>query len=178
MGLIWPEKSYKLLFIAFQTLKLPVQRTGLPGDEISFILRPLTTPARRGLRGACRSIFLFDEEKIRMEKKEKPIEKMTAKELREMALGLPGIHGVHAMKKEELVVAIRKAKGITEPEPKKEKLIVARKEKVVLTIPQLKQRAKELRAKREELLQEKNLKMAEILKKRINRLKKMTRRIA
>ena len=113
-----------------------------------------------------------------MEKKEKPIEKMTAKELREMALGLPGIHGVHAMKKEELVVAIRKAKGITEPEPKKEKPIVAKKEKVVLTIPQLKQKAKELRAKREELLQEKNLKMAEILKKRINRLKKMTRRIA
>lgn len=113
-----------------------------------------------------------------MEKKEKPIEKMTAKELREMALGLPGIHGVHAMKKEELVVAIRKAKGITEPEPKKEKLTVAKKEKVVLTIPQLKQKAKELRAKREELLQERNLKMAEILKKRINRLKKMTRRIA
>lgn len=113
-----------------------------------------------------------------MEKKEKPIEKMTAKELREMALGLPGIHGVHAMKKEELVVAIRKAKGITEPEPKKERLIVAKKEKVVLTIPQLKQKAKELRAKREELLQERNLKMAEILKKRINRLKKMTRRIA
>ncbi len=113
-----------------------------------------------------------------MEKKEKPLEKMTAKELREMALGLPGIHGVHAMKKEELVVAIRKAKGITEPEPKKEKLIVAKKENVVLTIPQLKQKAKELRAKREELLQERNLKMAEILKKRINRLKKMTRRIA
>ena len=113
-----------------------------------------------------------------MEKKEKPIEKMTAKELREMALGLPGIHGVHAMKKEELVVAIRKAKGITEPERKKEKLIVAKKEKVVLTIPQLKQKAKELRAKREELLQERNLKRAEILKKRINRLKKMTRRAA
>ena len=33
-----------------------------------------------------------------MEKKEKPLEKLTAKELREMALGLPGIHGVHAMK--------------------------------------------------------------------------------
>jgi len=59
-----------------------------------------------------------------MEKKEKPLEKMTAKELREMALGLPGIHGVHAMKKEELTIAIRKAKGIAEPEPKKEKKII------------------------------------------------------
>ncbi len=113
-----------------------------------------------------------------MEKKEKPIEKMTAKELREMALGMPGIHGVHAMKKEELMTAIRAAKGIPEPEVKKERRVVAKKEKIVLTSPQLKQKAKELRAKREELLQERNLKMAEILKKRINRLKKMTRRIA
>ena len=113
-----------------------------------------------------------------MEKKEKPLEKMTAKELREMALGLPGIHGVHAMKKEELITAIRAAKGITEPEPKKEKHIIVKKEKVVLTVAQLKQKVKEFRAKREELLQQKNLKMAEILRKQIGRLKKKTRRAA
>ena len=113
-----------------------------------------------------------------MEKKEKPLEKMTAKELREMALGLPGIHGVHAMKKEELITAIRAAKGIAEPEPKKEKLIVARKEKLILTVAQLKKKVKEMRAKREEILQQRNLKMAEILRKRIGRLKKKTRRAA
>ncbi len=105
-----------------------------------------------------------------MEKKEKPLEKMTAKELREMALGLPGVHGVHAMKKEELISAIRKARGITEPEVKKEK--------VVLNISELKQKVKELRAKREELLKQRNYKMAEILRKRISRLKKKTRRAA
>ncbi len=113
-----------------------------------------------------------------MEKKEKPLDKMTATELREMALGLAGIHGVHAMKKEELITAIRAAKGITEPEPKKEKKTVAKKEKVILTVAQLKQKVKELRAKREERLQQKNLKMAEILRKRISRLKKKTRRAA
>ncbi len=113
-----------------------------------------------------------------MEKKEKPLEKMTAKELREIALGLPGIEGVHAMKKEELVTAIRAARGITEPEPRKEKKVVAKKEKVVLTVAQLKQKVKELRTKRAELLQEKNLKMAKILRKRISRLKKQTRRAA
>ncbi len=113
-----------------------------------------------------------------MEKKEKPLEKLTAKELREMALGLPGIQGVHAMKKEELITAIRAAKGITEPEPKKEKKVVAKKEKVILTVAQLKQKARELRAKREELLQQRSLKMAEILRKRISRLKKQTRRAA
>jgi cell division protein FtsX len=113
-----------------------------------------------------------------MEKKEKPLEKMTAKELREMALGLPGIEGVHAMKKEELITAIRAAKGITEPEPKKEKKAFVKKEKVALTLAQLKQKVRELRAKREELVQEKNVKMAEILRRRISRLKKKTRRAA
>lgn len=113
-----------------------------------------------------------------MEKKEKPLEKMTAKELREMALGLPGVHGVHAMKKEELIAAIRKARGITEAEVKKEKQVVAKKEKVVLSISELKQKAKELRSKREEFLQQRDWKMAEILRKRISRLKKMTRRAA
>jgi hypothetical protein len=113
-----------------------------------------------------------------MEKKEKPLEKMTATELREMALGLSGIHGVHAMKKEELITAIRAAKGITEPEPKKERKTFAKKEKVVFTVAQLKQKAKELRAKREELLRQRNLEMAEILRKRISRLKKKTRRAA
>ena len=113
-----------------------------------------------------------------MEKKEKPLEKMTAKELREMALGLPGVHGVHAMKKEELIAAIRTAKGITEPEPKKEKLIVAKKEKVILTVGQLKQKIKEMRQKKEELLQQRNWKMAEIFRKQIRRLKKKTRRAA
>jgi hypothetical protein len=95
-----------------------------------------------------------------MEKKEKPLEKLTAKELREMALGIPGIHGVHAMKKEELITAIRAAKGIAEPEHKKEKHAVVKKEKVVLSIAELKQKAKELRAKREELLGQKNWKMS------------------
>jgi hypothetical protein len=113
-----------------------------------------------------------------MEKTEKPLEKMTAKELREMALGLSGIDGVHAMKKEELLVAIRAAKGIAEPGPKREKHAVARKEKVVLTHSQLKQKVRELRAKREEILQQQNWKMAGILRKRIRRFKKMTRRAA
>jgi ribosomal protein S18 len=112
-----------------------------------------------------------------MEKKEKPLEKLTAKELREMALGIPGIQGVHAMKKEELIAAIRKAKGIPE-EPKKEKKIVAKKEKVVLTTAELKKKVKELRQKKEEALQQNNWKMVEILKKRISRYKKMTRRAA
>jgi hypothetical protein len=112
-----------------------------------------------------------------MEKKEKPLEKMTATELREMALGLQGIAGVHAMKKEELLVAIRAAKGIPEPEAKKEKKHFARKEKVVLSVSQLKEKARELRGKKTEALQQENWKLASILTRRITRLKKKTRRI-
>ncbi len=113
-----------------------------------------------------------------MEKKEKPLERLTAKELREMAMGLPGIHGVHAMKKEELIVAIRKAKGLPEEEIKKERPHVAKKAKVVLTMAELKQKVRELRTKKEEALQQQNWKMAEILRKRISRYKKRTRRMA
>jgi hypothetical protein len=112
-----------------------------------------------------------------MEKKEKPLEKLTAKELREMAMGMPGIHGVHAMKKEELIVAIRKAKGIPEPEFKKEKKPFVKKAKVVLSRAELKKKAQELRLKREEALRQQDWKTAEILKKKISRTKKMTRRV-
>ncbi len=113
-----------------------------------------------------------------MEKKEKPLERLTAKELREMAMGLPGIHGVHAMKKEELITAIRKAKGIPEPEEKKERKAFVKKEKVVLTRAELKKKVKELRAKHREALEQQNWKAAGILKKKISRTKKMTRRVA
>ena len=37
---------------------------------------------------------------------EKPLEKMTAPELREIAIKLPGVAGVHAMKKGELLALI------------------------------------------------------------------------
>ena len=112
-----------------------------------------------------------------MEKKEKPLERLTAKELREMALGMGGIDGVHAMKKEELITAIRKAKGLPEVEAKKGKAPAKKKEKVILNKAELKKKVRELRVKKEEALQQQNLKMAEVLRKRISRYKKMTRRI-
>ena len=113
-----------------------------------------------------------------MEKKEKPLEKLTAKELREMAVGLPGIEGAHAMKKEELITAIRTAKGIPEPEEKKERKAFVKKPKASLTRGELKKKVKDLRAKHREALEQQNWKAAAILKKKISRTKKMTRRIA
>jgi len=100
--------------------------------------------------------------------KEKPLEKMTVKELREMAKDIPGITGVHAMKKDELIVEIKKAKGIKD-EPRK---------KADASIADLKQKIKALKAQRREALEAKDKKKATIFKRRISRLKKKTRRAA
>jgi hypothetical protein len=100
--------------------------------------------------------------------KEKPLEKMTVKELREMAKDIPQIVGVHGMKKEELIVEIKKAKGITD-EPLK---------KADASIAQLKQKIKALKIERRAALEAKDKKKATIFRRRISRLKKKTRRVA
>ena len=100
--------------------------------------------------------------------KEKPLEKMTVKELREMAKDIPGIAGVHGMKKDELIVEIKKAKGIKD-EPIK---------KADANIAELKQKIKAFKAQRREALEARDKKKATIFKRRISRLKKKTRRAA
>jgi hypothetical protein len=100
--------------------------------------------------------------------KEKPLEKMTVKELREMAKDLPGITGVHGMKKDDLIVEIKKAKGIKD-EPIK---------KADASIADLKKKIKALKVQRREALEAKDKKKATIFKRRISRLKKKTRRAA
>ncbi len=99
---------------------------------------------------------------------EKPLEKMTVKELREMAKEMPGITGVHGMKKDELIVEIKKSKGIAD-EPVK---------KADANIAELKQKIKALKVQRQEALEAKDKKKATIFKRRISRLKKKTRRAA
>ena len=99
----------------------------------------------------------------------KPLEKMTAKELRELALGIEGIVGVHGMNKQELITAIKDALGIVEETGKK--LYAA-------TIREIKHKIKELKAEKEQARAAGDKKRVEILRRRINRLKKKTRRLA
>ena len=54
-----------------------------------------------------------------MENLKKPLDKMTVKELREVALELPQITGVHGMNKPELLAAVKEAKGIEDAPAKK-----------------------------------------------------------
>lgn len=104
-------------------------------------------------------------------KKEKPLERMTAKELREYALKLGGeIVGVHGMNKEELLAAIKKVKGIKEEGKKAAKKINVR---------EIKEKIKAMRQVKMEAIQagEQRAKI-NILRRRISRLKKQTRKAA
>ncbi|RTZ97815.1 MAG: transcription termination factor Rho [Deltaproteobacteria bacterium] len=100
------------------------------------------------------------------ETREKPLEKMTATELREMAKDLPDITGAHGMNKPELVVAIKKAKGIKEDKPRKSRG----------SIREMKKNIRALRSKQEKAVEKKDKKMAAIFRRRISRLKKKSRR--
>ena len=102
----------------------------------------------------------------KIETKEKPLEKMTVTELREMAKEIPEITGVHGMKKEELIAAIKKSKGIVD-EPVK---------KADATLGEIKKKIKAIKAQRQAAIEAKDKKMATIYKRRISKLKKKSRR--
>lgn len=100
------------------------------------------------------------------EAKEKPLEKMTAKELREVGKQLPEIVGVYGMNKAELVSAIKKARGIIEDTTTTPDASVREIKKKIIS----------LKANRENALNENDKKMADIYRRRIIKLKKKTRR--
>ena len=100
--------------------------------------------------------------------KEKPLEKMTAKELREVAKEIPEIAGVHGMNKTELIQAVKKARGIKE-EPGKQ---------TDTSVREIKKKIKELKLAREKALESDDKKNAKIYRRRISRLKKKTRKAA
>jgi hypothetical protein len=108
--------------------------------------------------------------KEKKDKKEKPLEKMTATELRKYALEMGEISGVHGMNKEELIAAIKAAKGIVDEGKKAAKSINVR---------DLKLKLKELRAQKLAALEAgASKKSIEIMRRRMNRLKKRTRKAA
>lgn len=111
---------------------------------------------------------------------EKPLDKMTVVELREVVKEeIPDITGVTGMKKDELLAAIKEARGIKEETPaKKKKKVKTAGPKKVMTVREMKLEIIRLRAEQEVLRQEKDKKKLAIIRRRINRLKKMTRKAA
>jgi len=117
-----------------------------------------------------------EETPPKMPEFEKPLEKMTAPELKEVAKKIPGLTGVHAMKKADLIDVIKEYYGIEDKIPAKGK-----KKKVAkrpLNLKELKAKIIQLREKKEEARATKDRKNVEILRRRINRLKKQTRKVA
>ena len=100
--------------------------------------------------------------------KEKPLEKMTAKELRELALTIEGMAGVHVMNKAELIEGIKQARGIVD-EGKKVDTGAIREAKAAYQALKAKRDAAREGASRAEM---------DILRKKLSRLKKKTRRLA
>jgi len=107
------------------------------------------------------------------ENEEKELDRMTVKELREIASEETELVGVHAMKKAELLEAIKEARGIPEETaPKK----TTKKEEV--TVSELKGKIADLKEKKEEFRKAQDKRMVEVLRKKINRAKKKTRKLA
>jgi protein-arginine kinase activator protein McsA len=98
----------------------------------------------------------------------RPLDKMTTTDLRELAKGLEGISGVHAMKKEELIAALHKSKGI----------VVETAKKAGATALAIKKNIRALKAKRRTAIEAQDRKTAAILRRKISRLKKQSRHAA
>ncbi|MBT8342956.1 MAG: transcription termination factor Rho [Desulfatitalea sp.] len=100
--------------------------------------------------------------------KEKPLDRMTAIELREVAKNIEGIVGVHGMNKPELLAAIKKDQGIAD----------TAKPKSGASTKELKSKIKALKAQRGDVLAAEDKVMAARVRRKISRLKKKTRRAA
>ena len=143
---------------------------------------------------------------------QKPLEKMTVKELREQVKEIPGVSGVHAMKKEELLDAVNEAKDVKDEKPAEEakdvkdekpakeakdvkdekpaeeakdvkdkKPAKEAKKKAVekqVSVRALKGKIITLKGEKEAAQKEKDRKKIHILRRRINRIKKQTRKVA
>lgn len=98
----------------------------------------------------------------------KPLEKMTAKELRELCVAkLPMITGASSQSKEELIGKIKEVFGMSDEEgavsPYKDQIFAIKRE------------IRELRVKKDEIS---DRAQREYIRRKINKLKKRTRRLA
>ncbi len=111
---------------------------------------------------------MAEKKKEKKDKAERPLESKTIKELREEAMKIAGVQGVHGMNKEELLQALRIEKGIPEPEKAKGGNIRDLKKKVL-----------EMRQSRDqERTDGASRKRLDGLRRKIAKTKKLTRRAA
>ena len=138
---------------------------------------------------------MAEEVKNDEQQAEKPLDKMTVAELREaLKKELPDMTGLSSMKKDQLLEAIKEARNSEDETPAKEataqkaapkkaapKKTTPKKTagpKKVMTAKEMKQEIVRLRVERESIRQEGDKKKIEIIRRRINRLNKLTRKAA
>mgnify|MGYP001228406176 CR=1 FL=1 len=105
---------------------------------------------------------------------EQHLEKLTVKELREIAAQFPHEKAIHDMKKEELVAFIRQAKGIEEPHVHRHKP----KGKIKLSREEIKARIRQMKSKIADAMDAHEKKRAAFLRHQMNKFKKKSRRLA
>jgi hypothetical protein len=128
------------------------------------------------IRNYGRRIMVEETKKKEHKKEEKPLEKMTVKEVRAIAMEIPRAVAVHDMKKAELIACIKEARGIKDEGPVKIRKKVA--EKIKLSKSELRGKIKQLKEEKKAAQALKNRKKVDILRRRISHLKKLTRRYA
>ncbi len=97
----------------------------------------------------------------------RPLEKMTVKELREIGLLVPSMVGVHSMKKAELVEQLTEVYGLETGTKKK-----------IEGIGDIKAKIRECKAKKAEAQEAGDKNKINVYRRKINRLKKQTRKMA
>ncbi len=105
---------------------------------------------------------------------EKHLDKLTVKELRDIAAEFPHERAIHDMKKEELIAFIKAAKGIKDEAPLKKKKHVA---KIKMSKHELKAKIRALKGLRRQALESSETEKAVLLRYQISRLKKISRRV-
>jgi len=106
---------------------------------------------------------------------EKHLEKLTIKELREIAAEIPHERAILDMKKEELIAFIKEAQGIKDEKPANKKKHVV---KIKMTKAELKTSIRELKVLRGQALESNENKKAAMLRHQISQLKKKSRHVA
>lgn len=100
------------------------------------------------------------------EKKDKPLERWTIKELREEALKLEDVQGVHGMNKEEIISLLRKARGIEAPSTRRKTENIRDIKLKVANLRKIRDEERAAGAPKKRLT---------ILRRKLSRLKKKTR---
>ena len=117
-----------------------------------------------------------EETKPKVPEFKKPLVKMTVVELKEVAKEIPDAVGVTSMLKADLLSLIREYYGLEDEAVEKKKKV--KKAKAKASVKELKAKIAELGGKKADVRKTGDPKQINILRRRINRLKKQTRKTA